>query len=162
MTMNSNPNSAVTESQAHGYAHPGFPMHGFPTPAFPPIQNYPMTNYPMPAPMYMPPYGYPFAMPGATQAMQPNSFPAPAFMMQNYPMPNQPMPAPMYAPPYGGYPFAMPAPQNPRVGANYGRKRQHSQVSDPISNPDEAGDAGIPNVDPNAGDLPADLDTPER
>jgi hypothetical protein len=118
----------------------------------------------MPAPTYAPPYGYPFVMPGATQA---NGFPqaalGSAFPMQNYPtMPNHhhPMPAPMYAPPYGYHnPFAMPAPQAP-VDANHGRKRQHSVSNpvDPIVDPiAEAADLG--EGDPSVGDWP--LDAPE-
>ena len=135
--------STNSDSQGYyaAYAHPGFPMHGFPSfpaPAFP-MQTYPMPNYPIPAPMYAPPYGYPFA--GAThcgQAMQPNGYPAPAFLMQNYPMPNYPMPTPMYAPP-SSHPFAMPAPQ----GANldYGRHGRHQ--SNPQASSDLVDEAGV-------------------
>jgi hypothetical protein len=122
-----------------------------------------MPNYHMPAPMYAPPYGYPFApqgMPqGATQAMQPNGYPAPAFLMQNYPMPNYSMPTPMYPPP-SSYPFTMPAPQLPQ-GANldYGRKRQFS-VSNPQASSDPVDEAGIPNTDLSVNDWLNDTNLP--
>src|ERR1700734_3817668 len=145
-TLSANSTVPVTGDSQGYYTHPGFPMHGFPSFPAPqaafPMQTYPMPNYPMPAPMYAPPYGYPFAPQGTTHAMQPNGYPAPNFLMQNYPMPNYPMPAPMYVPPSSypsSYPFATPAPQ----GANldYGRKYQsnpQASSSDPV---DEAGPA---------------------
>jgi hypothetical protein len=165
-------NSTVTAGgDSQGYTHlSGFPMHGFPSfpaPAFP-MQTYPMPNYPMPAPMYAPPYGYPFAPHGATQAntMQPNGFPAPSFLMQNYHMPNYPMPTPMYAPP-SGYPFAMPvttAPLGQGANVDPGRKRQFSVSNPQASSSDPIDEAGtlIPNTDPTFNDwLNTDLDTPE-
>ena len=131
-------NSAVTDSHGY-YAHLGFPMHEFPpfpAPAFP-MQTYSMPNYPMPAPMYAPPYGYPFAPQGVTQAIQPNGYSAPAFLMQNYPMPNYPMPTPMYAPP-SSHPFTTPAPQGPNL--DYGHKHQSTPQASTSSDPvDEAG-----------------------
>jgi hypothetical protein len=169
-------NSSMMNSQ--GFTHPGYAMHGLPSfspPAFP-MQTYPIPNY-MPAPMYAPQYGYQFAPQGA-QAMQPNGFPAPAFMMQNYPppMPNYPMPAQMYAPPSAGYPFAMPAPQGANFDYASGRKRQHS-LSDygckrhhdypPNSDPAQIDEMVIP-PDPSLGppldwitDTLAPVDTPE-
>ena len=136
-------NTMSTNSDSQGYyaayAHPGFPMHrfpSFPTPAFL-MQTYPMPYYPMPAPMYAPPYGYPFA--GAThcgQAMQPNGYPAPAFLMQNYPMLNYPMPTPMYAPP-SSHQFTMPAPQGTNL--DYGHKHQ----SNPQASSDLVDEAGV-------------------
>ena len=104
-------------------SHPGFNMHnphGFPSfsaPTFP--MQYPM---PMSTPMYMPPYGYPY-VPQGPQAMQPNTYPGPPFMMQNFPIPNYPMAAPMYPPP-SGYPFTMPAPQD--ANSSYGHTHQYS------------------------------------
>jgi hypothetical protein len=151
-------NSTVTDSQ-HTPSHPGFAMHGFPpfsAPAFP--MQYPMTNYPMTS-MYMPPYGYPYISQGA-QAMQPNGYPAPLFMMQNYPAPNYPMP-PMYPPP-SGYPFAMPAPQD--ANSSYGRNHQYSvsnaqASSDPFQNVFSIGrtqavdEVAVPDTDPSICEL---------
>ena len=159
-TMTTNP----TMMNSQGYTHPGFAVHGFPSfsaPAFPITYPMPVPNYPMPAPMYASPYGYPFTHHGATQAMQPNGFPAPAYLMQNYPaMPNYP--APMYPPP-SGYPIAMPPPQ----GANldYGRKRQrsvsdHDQIQ---ANLDLLEETGVLNTDPSLGPVAewiTDRDTP--
>jgi hypothetical protein len=71
------------------YTHPGFSTHRFPLYSAPTflMQTYPTPNYSMPVFMYAPLYGYPSALQGATQAIQPNGFPAPAFLMQNYPAP---------------------------------------------------------------------------
>jgi hypothetical protein len=162
------PNTNVTVTDSQGYtptpSHPGFAMHtGFPSfsgmsaPTFPPAMQYStMPNYSiMPTPMYMPPYGYPSPfIPQGAQAMQPNGYPAPPFMMQNYPMPNypgMPGPAPMYSQPSAsGYPFAMPPPQDTNM--SYGRNRQYSvsnaQASSSRSDPAQVDEAIIfPNTD---------------
>ena len=156
-------NAAVANSQSYLPSHPGFAniqgFPSFPAPTFP-MPPYAMPPYSMPAPMYTPPYGYPFAPQG-----QPNGFPAP-FMMQNYtPMPNYPMPAPIFAPAPSGYPFSMPPP--PSQGANLNRnfhKRQFSVSEcqpEPEANVDPLDEVGTLNTDPSLGPVPEWITTPD-